>query len=143
VFGSGKTYLCELIGAFGGPGGNAKVSYPPTSEEATKMILSLLLTSRQSSSSMTWIPTGSAWHIKRMLTADKISDRISRQQDGDGQHAHLVSWLGQYVGPVRDLLRRVVTIHIDPRCSTPATLAYNGLPVEKYARTVGGMWLPF
>ena len=45
VFGSGKTYLCELIGAFAGPGGNAKVSYPTTSEEATKVILSLLLTS--------------------------------------------------------------------------------------------------
>src|SRR5215467_8903480 len=45
VFGSGKTYLCELIGAFAGPGGNAKVSYPTTSEEATKQILSLLLIS--------------------------------------------------------------------------------------------------
>jgi hypothetical protein len=30
---------------FSGPGGNAKVSYPTTSEEATKVILSLLLTS--------------------------------------------------------------------------------------------------
>ena len=45
VFGSGKTYLCELIGAFAGPGGNSKVSYPTTSEEATKVILSLLMTS--------------------------------------------------------------------------------------------------
>jgi hypothetical protein len=33
------------IGAFAGPAGNAKVSYPTTSEEATKVILSLLLTS--------------------------------------------------------------------------------------------------
>ena len=38
VFGSGKSYLCDLIGAFAGPGGNAKVSYPTTSEEATKVI---------------------------------------------------------------------------------------------------------
>lgn len=45
VFGSGKTYLCELIGAFAGPGCNAKFSYPPTSEEAKKVLLSLLLTS--------------------------------------------------------------------------------------------------
>jgi len=28
VFGSGKTYLCELIGAFAGPAGNAKVIRP-------------------------------------------------------------------------------------------------------------------
>lgn len=44
IFGSGKTYLCELIGAFAGPAANIKVSYPTTSEEATKVILSLLLT---------------------------------------------------------------------------------------------------
>jgi hypothetical protein len=43
VFGSGKTYLCELIGAFAGPAHNNKVSYPTTSEEATKVILALLL----------------------------------------------------------------------------------------------------
>jgi len=77
VFGSGKTYLCELIGAFGGPGGNAKVSYPTTSEEATKVILSLLLTSPAviefDDMDTDWIPHGT---IKRMLTADKITDRI-------------------------------------------------------------------
>lgn len=31
VIASGKTYLCELFGAFAGPGDNAKVSYPTTS----------------------------------------------------------------------------------------------------------------
>jgi hypothetical protein len=42
VFGSGKTYLCELIGAFAGQGFNEKISYPTTSEEASKVILALL-----------------------------------------------------------------------------------------------------
>jgi hypothetical protein len=32
--GSGKTLLCEVIGAMAGPGGNRKLSYPKTSEEA-------------------------------------------------------------------------------------------------------------
>ena len=32
---------------------------------------------------------------------------------------------------VRDLLRRVLTIHIDPRCATPATMTYKGFPVDK------------
>ena len=134
--GSGKTYLCELIGAFGGPGGNAKVSYPTTPEEATKVILSLLLTSPAviefDDMDADWIPHGT---IKRMLTAEQITDRIlgvSKTATVSTRTLFLGS--GNNVGPVRDLLRRVLTIHIDPRCATPATMTYKGSPVEKVRR---------
>lgn len=133
VFGSGKTYLCELIGAFAGPGGNAKVSYPTTSEEATKVILSLLLTSPAviefDDMDTDWIPHGT---IKRMLTAEHITDRIlgvSKTATVSTRTLFLGS--GNNVGPIRDLLRRVLTIHIDPRCATPATMTYKGFPVDK------------
>ena len=133
VFGSGKTYLCELIGAFAGPASNTKVSYPTTSEEATKVILSLLLTSPAviefDDMDTDWIPHGT---IKRMLTADKITDRIlgvSKTATVSTRTLFLGS--GNNVGPVRDLLRRVLTIHIDPRCATPATMTYKNFPVEK------------
>jgi hypothetical protein len=133
VFGSGKTYLCELIGAFGGPGGNAKVSYPTTSEEATKVILSLLMTSPAviefDDMDTDWIPHGT---IKRMLTTDKITDRIlgvSKTATVSTRSLFLGS--GNNVGPIRDLLRRVLTIHIDPRTATPATMTYKGIPVDK------------
>lgn len=133
VFGSGKTYLCELIGAFAGPGRNAKVSYPTTSEEATKQILSLLLTSPAviefDDMDTDWIPHGV---VKRMLTADSISDRIlgvSKTATVSTRTLFLGS--GNNVGPVRDLLRRVLTIHLDPRCAVPASLTYVGKPVEK------------
>ncbi len=133
VFGSGKTYLCELIGAFAGPGGNAKVSYPTTSEEATKVILSLLLTGPAcvefDDMDTDWIPHGI---IKRMLTAEHITDRIlgvSKTATVSTRTLFLGS--GNNTGPIRDLLRRVLTIHIDPRCATPATMTYKGSPVEK------------
>ena len=133
VFGSGKTYLCELIGAFAGPAKNAKVSYPTTSEEATKVMLSLLLTGPAviefDDMDTDWMPHGT---VKRMLTAEQITDRIlgvSKTATVSTRTLFLGS--GNNVGPVRDLLRRVLTIHIDPRCSTPATLSYAGLPVEK------------
>jgi hypothetical protein len=137
--GSGKTYLCELIGAFAGPGGNAKVSYPTTSEEATKVILSLLLTSPAviefDDMDTDWIPHGT---IKRMLTAEHITDRIlgvSKIATVSTRTLFLGS--GNNVGPIRDLLRRVLTIHIDPRCATPATMTYNGLPVDKVRKQRG------
>ena len=133
VFGSGKTYLCELIGAFAGPAGNAKVSYPTTSEEATKVVLSLLLTSPAviefDDMDTDWIPHGT---IKRMLTAKHITDRIlgvSKTATVSTRTLFLGS--GNNVGPVRDLLRRVLTIHIDPRCATPATMTYKNYPVDK------------
>lgn len=117
VFGSGKTYLCELIGAFAGPGGNAKVSYPPSSEEATKAMLSLLLTSPAvvefDDMDTDWTPHGI---IKRMLTAEHVTDRIlgvSKTARVSTRTLFLGS--GNNVGPIRDLLRRVLTIHVDPR----------------------------
>jgi hypothetical protein len=133
VFGSGKTYLCELIGAFAGPGNNAKVSYPTTSEEATKVILALLLTSPAcvefDDMDTDWLPHGV---IKRMLTAQAITDRIlgiSKTATVSTRTSFLGS--GNNVGPIRDLLRRVLTIHIDPRCAAPATLTYKGSPLEQ------------
>jgi hypothetical protein len=139
VFGSGKTYLCELIGAFAGSGGNAKVSYPTTSEEATKVILSLLLTSPAviefDDMDNDWIPHGT---IKRMLTAEHITDRIlgvSKTATVSTRTLFLGS--GNNVGPIRDLLRRVLTIHIDPRCATPATISYKGFPVDKVRQRRG------
>ena len=139
VFASGKTYLCELIGSFSGPGNNAKVSYPTTSEEATKVILSLLLTSPAcvefDDMDTDWIPHGI---IKRMLTAEAITDRIlgvSKTATVSTRTLFLGS--GNNVGPIRDLLRRVLTIHIDPRCPTPATITYKGVPVDKVRQRRG------
>lgn len=133
VFGSGKTYLCELIGTFAGPAGNTKVSYPTTSEEATKVILSLLLSSPAviefDDMDTDWIPHGT---IKRMLTAEHITDRVlgvSKTATVSTRTLFLGS--GNNVGPIRDLLRRVLTIHIDPRTATPATMTYKERPVEK------------
>ena len=139
VFGSGKTYLCELIGAFAGPGLNTKVSYPTTSEEATKVILALLLTSPAcvefDDMDTDWIPHGV---VKRMLTAEAITDRIlgvSKTATVCTQALFLGS--GNNVGPVRDLLRRVLTIHLDPRSAAPATIKYLENPVERVRRRRG------
>ena len=139
VYGSGKSYLCELISAFAGPGGGAKVSYPKTSEEATKVILSLLLASPAviefDDMDTDWIPHGT---INRMLTSEHITDRIlGVSKTARVSTRTLILGSGNNVGPARDLLRRVLTIHIDPRCATPATMSYKGSPVEKVRQNRG------
>ncbi|MEO6823772.1 MAG: DNA-primase RepB domain-containing protein [Nitrosospira sp.] len=139
VYGSGKTYLCELIGAFAGPGGNTKVSYPTTSEEATKVMLSLLLPGPAviefDDMDTDWLPHGI---IKRVLTAEHVTDRIlgvSKTATVSTRALFLGS--GNNVGPIRDLLRRIVTIHLDPRCSTLATITYKSLPVDQVRQNRG------
>lgn len=139
VFASGKTLLCDVIGAFAGPGRNSKVSYPMTSEEATKVLLALLLTGPAviefDDMDSDWVPHGV---IKRVLTAEKVTERIlgfSKVATVSTRTLFLAS--GNNVGPVRDLLRRVATIHLDPRSATPATLEYRRNPAELVRRERG------
>ena len=139
VIGSGKSYHNMLIGLFAGPAENQKVSYPTTAEEATKSILSLLLTSPAvidfDDMTIDWIPHGV---INRMLTATQITDRIlGVSKTATVSTRTLLLGSGNNVGPVRDLLRRVATIHLDPRCATPSTLSYSGNPVEKVRNNRG------
>ncbi|MGC2459208.1 MAG: DNA-primase RepB domain-containing protein [Gallionellaceae bacterium] len=133
IFGSGKSYLCELIGAFAGPARNTKVSFPTTAEEATKSLLSLLLSSPAviefDDMATDWIPHGT---ILRMLTAEQMTDRVlgvSKTATVSTRTLFLSS--GNNVGPVRDLLRRVLTIHVDARCATPAMISYTSDPVDR------------
>ncbi len=133
VFGTGKTYQCDVISAFSGPGFAEKVSYPITSEEATKVILSLLLKNPAcvefDDLDSDLLPHGS---VKRMLTAEKISDRIlGTNKTVRVSTRTLFLSSGNNCGAIRDMLRRVITIHLDPGVETPATLRYRGDPLAK------------
>lgn len=139
TMGSGKSYACSIIAAFAGPSDSLKVSFPTTSEEATKSIQSLLLQAPSSiefdDMSEDWKPHGV---INRMLTSTTITDRIlgvSRVATVSTRTLLLAS--GNNVGPVRDLLRRVVTVRLDARCASPATIEYRGRPLERVRRERG------
>ena len=41
------------------------------------------------------------------------------------------------VGPSRDLFHRVMTIHLNPQCETPATIAYESKPSERVRQNRG------
>lgn len=128
--GTGKSFLCETIASFGGPGGSSRVSYPKTSEEATKAMLSLLLAAPAviefDDMDTDWIPFGA---INRMLTSRSITDRIlGVSKTATVSTSALVLGSGNNVGPIRDLARRVVTINLNARSETPGTLTYRGNP---------------
>lgn len=129
--GSGKTLLCEVIGAMAGPGGNRKMSYPKTSDEASKVILSALLEGPAvvefDDMDSDWLPHGV---INRMLTSTHMTERIlGSSKVATVSTRTLFLGSGNNVGPIRDLVRRVITITLDPQCATPATLQYQGDPL--------------
>lgn len=129
--GSGKSYLCEAIALFAGPGSSAKVSYPRTSEEATKVVLSTLLAAPAvlefDDMDTDWKPYGA---INRMLTSTSITDRVlGFSKMATVGTSVLVLGSGNNVGPLKDLARRVLTINLNARSESPATLAYKGNPI--------------
>ena len=82
-----------------------------------------------------WIPHGV---INRMLTSESIKDRIlGVSKTASVSTRTLFMGSGNNVGPVRDLLRRVLTIHLDPRCAVPATIRYNSDPLKKMRQNRG------
>lgn len=130
---SGKSYHCELTGQFAGPGKNTKVSYPKTSEEASKVLLSALLEAPAviefDDMDCDWLPHGV---INRVLTSEQISERIlgvSRVATVNTKVLFLGS--GNNVGPIRDTTRRVLTVHLDTKCETPAAIQYRHSPVDE------------
>jgi hypothetical protein len=128
--GTGKSYLCQIIAKFAGPGSASKVSYPKTSEEATKAVLSLLLSAPAviefDDMDSDWFAHGP---INRMLTSEAVTERVlGYSKTATASTAVLVLGSGNNVGPVRDLSRRVITINLNAKSATPATLAYKGNP---------------
>lgn len=129
--GSGKSYLCEVIAGFAGPGTPARMSYPKTSDEATKSIMAALLGGPAviefDDMDTDWLPHGS---INRMLTSTAITDRIlGHSKTATVSTNALVLGSGNNVGPIRDLSRRVVTINVNTHSATPGTITYKGKPV--------------
>jgi hypothetical protein len=134
--GSGKTYLCQTIYPFAGPGEPGGVTYPSSTEEAGKVILSLLM---QAPSTIFFDDMTTDWQaygpINRMLTSQVTSDRIlGSSKTMTVSTRVLVLGSGNNIEPVRDLRRRVITIRLKPTVESPATLSYRGNPAEEVRR---------
>lgn len=131
--GSGKSYLAAGLVAFSGPGQPLTMSYPADSVEAGKAMLSALMTGPASvmfdDMQGDWMPYGV---MNRLLTSETISDRLlSTNRVGTARTQAFIIGTGNNIGPVRDMIRRVLTIRLAPPSSAPATLRYNDRPVER------------
>jgi len=114
---SGKSYLCNLIAAFAGPGAPAVSAFPETQEECQKYLLSVLLESPAvvifDNLTKDLLPYTS---LCSALTEESIRGRIlglSKTARVSTKTLFLSS--GNNVGPVRDMTRRTIVIGLDPQ----------------------------
>jgi hypothetical protein len=126
MVGSGKSYLCELITAFATPQRGTPTTFPRGDEECRKLLLAELL--RAPAVIEFDNLTGDLVAHKSLctvLTSEYMSGRIlgvSKTATVSTRALFLSS--GNNVGPVQDMTRRCITIHLSPECEIPAARSF-------------------
>jgi len=126
MVGSGKSYLCELITAFATPQRGTPTTFPADDEECRKLLLAEFL--RAPAVIEFDNLTGDLVPHKSLctaLTSEHMSGRIlgvSKTATVSTRALFLSS--GNNVGPVQDMTRRVITIHLDPGYEVPAARTF-------------------
>jgi hypothetical protein len=124
--GSGKSYLCELIAAVATPQRGTPTTFPADDEECRKLLLAELLRAPAviefDNLTSDLMPHKS---LCTALTSEHMSGRIlgvSKTATVNTRALFLSS--GNNVGPVQDMVRRCITIHLDPGCEVPAARSF-------------------
>ncbi len=124
--GSGKSYLCELIAAVATPQRGTPTTFPADDEECRKLLLAELLRAPAviefDNLTSDLVPHKS---LCTALTSEHMSGRIlgvSKTATVNTRALFLSS--GNNVGPVQDMARRCITIHLDPGCEVPAARTF-------------------
>lgn len=119
---SGKSCLCELISALATSQYSAPVDFPDKNEECKKLLIAQLARS-PAVIQFDNLTTDLLAHksLCTTLTSERIEGRIlgqSKMVEVSTRALFLSS--GNNVGPVADMVRRCVTINLDPQCEVPA-----------------------
>jgi hypothetical protein len=127
MVGSGKSYLCELITAFATPQRGTPTTFPGDDEECRKLLLAELL--RAPAVIEFDNLTGDLVPHKSLciaLTSEYMSGRIlGVSKTATVSTRTLLLSSGNNVGPVQDMVRRCITINLDPGCEVPATRSFD------------------
>jgi len=127
MVGSGKSYLCEFITAFATPQRGTPTTFPADDEECRKLLLAEFL--RGPAVIEFDNLTGDLVAHRSLctaLTSEHMSGRIlgvSKTATVNTRALFLSS--GNNVGPVQDMTRRCITIHLAPQCEIPAARTFN------------------
>lgn len=126
VVGSGKSYLCELITAFATPQCATPTTFPADDEECRKLLLAELLRA-PAVIQFDNLTSDLVAHksLCTVLTSEFLAGRIlgvSKTASVSTRTLFLSS--GNNVGPVQDMTRRCINIHLDPGIEIPSARTF-------------------
>lgn len=131
--GGGKSFLGALIALAASAGEPYNASYPTTPEEATKLLLAMLL-EKPAVVLFDDMQVKTGWKslgpMNKALTTSTITERVlSRSRTATARTNVLFLGTGNNVEPTQDMRRRVVSIRLAPRGEAPTLQSYKFNPV--------------
>lgn len=120
---SGKSFLCEIIAAFASASRSAPSAFPQDDEECRKFLLSQFLRA-PAVIEFDNLTSDIMAHksLCTALTSGHLTDRIlGASRTATVSTRSLVLSSGNNVGPIQDMVRRCITINLDPGCENPAS----------------------
>ncbi len=126
IIGSGKSFLCRILGAFATQQYGAATSFPKDDEECRKILLAELLKSPAviefDNLTSDLIPHKS---LCAAITSEFYNGRIlGVSKTATVSTRTLLLSSGNNVDPVGDMTRRCITINLDPMCEIPAARTF-------------------
>ena len=131
--GTGKSFLGAMIALAATAGEPYNASYPTTPDEATKLLLAMLL-EKPAVVLFDDMQVHTGWKslgpVNKALTSSTITERVlSRSRTATARTNVLFMGTGNNVEPGQDMRRRVVSIRLAPRNETPTLQSYKFNPV--------------
>jgi hypothetical protein len=129
---SGKSFLTSLICCFSSSTAPSAVGFPTTDEECQKLLLANLLESPAAivfdNLTTDLIPYKS---LCSALTEEFLTGRLlGVSKTATVSTRALILSSGNNVTPIKDMARRCIAIHLDPKVETPASKKYVNNPVK-------------
>lgn len=136
TIGTGKSFVSRLISTLATPQNVPGIAFPGDSDEMRKTLIAMLIKSPAvinfDDLNGDIVPSEA---LKTCLTEEYIGGRIlGLSKDVSCSTRTLFLFSGNNVGPVRDMARRVLTIHLDARCENPVSRVFKRPHLEAEVR---------
>lgn len=136
TIGSGKSFLSRLVSTLATPQNVPGIAFPGDGDEMRKTLIALLIKSPAvinfDDLNGDIVPSEA---LKTAMTEEFIGGRIlGVSKDVSCSTRTLFLFSGNNVGPVRDMARRVLTIHLDARCENPVSRVFKRPHLESEVR---------